>query len=538
MKSSLSVKQIATIFLLLFFTLAQSQEKSQQYTCPMHPHYIAEEMGSCPICGMDLVQLQSGPVLDEGGDQPNGRAVVTISPETIQNMGVRYSHAEMTRFGSRIRAYGVVAENERLRSEVSSRVPGWVETLGVTAVGDKVKRGDLLYRLFSPDLVTAQQDYLSALERNSEQRIASAAIRLEALGVSQSFIQRLRKQRKLVERVPFYASTGGTLSDLNVREGAYVRPGDTLAVVQDYSTVWINAAIAEKDLAKVTFDTPVEVILPNLPGRVIESRIDYIHPTVDSNSRTGTVRLAMSNEDGQLRPGAYADVLFEVGMDQRLAIADSALLIGEDGSYLVVSLGEGRFQPRRVSTGLSNGGFTELVEGVDSSDLIVVSGQFLIDSESALRESFQKLQRLKLTLDGLPLSQNQLAMVDHLIDAALYLHEAQVDGYDVTADQLQPAREIRDLLWADFGDTRLGPILDGASRAIEEAQQSRSESALLEALNRLVSELQPWVVSGRKEHYQKLGVQLYRNESDDRLWLQMAGQPLNPYGQSAGELLQ
>ncbi|MES9832106.1 MAG: efflux RND transporter periplasmic adaptor subunit [Candidatus Thiodiazotropha sp. DIVDIV] len=538
MKSVFIFRQIVTIFLLLFISMAQSEDAAQQYTCPMHPHYIAEKMGSCPICGMDLVALESGTVQDEGGDQPNGRAVVTISPETIQNMGVRYNHPEMTRFGNRIRAYGVVAENERLRSEVSSRVPGWVETLGVTAVGDKVKRGDLLYRLFSPDLVTAQQDYLSALERNSKQRIASAATRLEALGVSQVFIKRLRKHRELLERVPFYASTDGTLSELHIREGAYVQPGDTLAVVQDYKTVWINAAIAEKDLAKVTFDTPVEVILPNLPGRVIESRIDYIHPTVEPDSRTGTVRLALPNEDGQLRPGAYADVLFEADKDQRLAVPDSALLIGEDGSYLVVALGEGRFQPRKVRTGLSSGGFTELVEGIDSSDLIVVSGQFLIDSESALRESFQKLQRLKLTLDALPLSQNQLAMVDHLIDAALYLHEALVDGYDVTADQLQPAREISDLLWSDFGDTRLGPILAGASKAVEVAQQARSESALLHALNQLVSELQPWVVTGRKEHYQQLGVQLYRNESDDRLWLQMAGQSFNPYGQSVGELLQ
>lgn len=538
MKSPFLIRSIATPLLLLFLSVAESDEGGQQYTCPMHPHYIATEMGSCPICGMDLVPLESGAPLDESKGQAVGRDMLTISPETIQNMGVRYSHPEMTRFGSRIRAYGVVAENERLRSEASSRVAGWVEKLGVTAVGDKVKPGDLLYRLFSPDLVTAQQDYLSALQRNSEQRIGSAAVRLEALGVSAGFIKRLRKQRKLVERVPFYAVSGGTLSRLNVREGAYLHPGDTLAVVQDYSTVWINAAIAEKDLAKVTFDTPVEVILPNLPGRVIESRIDYIHPTVDPDSRTGTVRLLLPNEDGQLRPGAYADVLFEVGIEQRLAVPDSALLIGEDGPYLVVALGEGRFQPRKVRTGLSSGGFTELVEGVERSDRIVVSGQFLIDSESSLRESFQKLQRLKLSLDELPVSQAQLAMLDHLVDAALYLHEAVVDGYPVSPDQLQPAKEIRDRLWSDFGDTRLGPILNGALKAIEAAQQARSESALLQALHQLVSELQPWLVNGRKDHYQQQGVQLYRDETDARMWLQMAGQSLNPYGQSVGVLLQ
>ncbi|MCU7844088.1 MAG: efflux RND transporter periplasmic adaptor subunit [Candidatus Thiodiazotropha sp. (ex Monitilora ramsayi)] len=537
MKPTLSIAGAVLVLMLLFTGTIHSGE-GNQYTCPMHPHYIADEMGSCPICGMDLVALETGPAMDAAGEEPSGRTMVTIPPETIQNMGVRYGRAEMTRFGSRIRAYGVVAENERLRSEVSSRVSGWVETLGVTAVGDQVKRGDLLYRLFSPDLVAAQRDYLSALERQSDQRIRSAAVRLEALGVSASFIKHLRKQRKLVEQVPFYAVTDGTLSDLRVREGAYVRPGETLAVIQDYGTVWINAAVAEKDLAEVTMETRVQVILPNLPGRVIDSRIDYIHPTVDPASRTGTVRLALENKDGQLRPGAYADVLFEVDMDRRLSVPDNALLIGEDGPYLVVALGEGRFQPRSVRTGLSSGGFTEVVEGIDGSDRIVVSGQFLIDSESTLRESFQKLQRLKLELEALPLSKNQMAMVDHMIDAALYLHEALVDGYDVSPDQLQPAREIRDMLWSSFGDTRLGPILTGAAEAIETAQQARTESALQAALHLLVTELEPWVVSGRRDHYQQKGVQLYRDSTDDRLWLQMAGEAFNPYSKAAGVLVQ
>jgi Cu(I)/Ag(I) efflux system membrane fusion protein len=532
---------ILRITLLLFLVGLNTNswaDEQTQYTCPMHPHYIASEMGSCPICGMDLVALET-----EGGVSPSEamageRAVVTIAPETIQNMGVRYGKAELTAFGRRVRAYGVVAESERLRSQVSSRVAGWVEQLAVTAVGDPVKRGDLLYQLFSPDLVAAQRDYISALERNNQQRIGSAAVRLEALGVSKGLLKKLRSQGKVVDRVPFYAATDGIVSELAIREGAYVRPGDTLAVIQDYSRVWINAAVAEKDLAEVSMDTPVQVILPNLPGQVIESRIDYIHPTVDPSSRTGRVRLALSNPDGSLRPGAYADVLFEIDLAQRLAVVDNALLIGEAGPYLVVALGEGRFQPRAVRTGRSSGGYTEILEGIDGDDRIVLSGQFLIDSESALRESFQKLQRLKLALDQLILSQTQMAMVDHLVDAALYIHEALVDGYEVSPDQLQPAKEIRKLLWAGFGATRLGPILQGAEAAIEQAQKARTEGALQQALHQLVSELQPWVVSGRKPYYQQKGVQLYRDQQDQRLWLQLAGDVYNPYGAADGMLVE
>ncbi|MCG8072735.1 MAG: efflux RND transporter periplasmic adaptor subunit, partial [Candidatus Thiodiazotropha taylori] len=277
---------IFSLLVLILLSSHSGAEEGTQYTCPMHPHYISSDMGSCPICGMDLVALESGGAMQPAQAEGGERAVVSIAPETIQNMGVRYGRAEMTSFGSRVRAYGVVAESERLRSEVSSRVAGWVERLSVTAVGDPIKKGDLLYQLFSPDLVAAQRDYVSALQGGNQQRIASAAVRLEALGVSKGFIRTLRKQGKVVDRVPFYAVTDGTLSELRVREGAYVRPGETLAVIQDYSTVWINAAVAEKDLSEVSMETPVQVILPNLPGQVIESRIDYIHPTVDPDSRT------------------------------------------------------------------------------------------------------------------------------------------------------------------------------------------------------------------------------------------------------------
>lgn len=530
------------LFLLMMMpALGAGQEDGGiKYTCPMHPHYIADEMGSCPICGMDLVKRVSGPVLDsEQAHDSDADTVITISPETIQNMGVRYARPEVTLFGRRIRAYGVVAENERLRSEVSSRLSGWIESLGVSAVGDVVKRGRLLYRLFSPDLVAAQRDYLSALERESAGRIQSAALRLSALGVSESFIASLDKKRSIVEQVPFYASSDGTLSELRVREGSYVRPGETVAVIQDYSTVWVNAAVAEKDLAAINSETEVRIMLPNLPGRTIETRIDYIHPTVDRSSRTGTVRLRLENPHNQLRPGAYADVLFEVGVDRRLAVPDSALLIGADGPYLVVALGDGRFQSRKVSTGLSSGGFTEIIEGIGEDEQIVVSGQFLIDSESALRESFKKLQRLKLELADLSLSKSQMAMVDHLIDAGLYLHEALADGYDINPEQLQPAREIRDRLWPKFAQTRLGPILDDAVLAIVEAQQARTQSALRNALHRLTGALQPWVLHGRGEYYREKGVRLFKDESDGRLWVQQGEQPYSPYGdQSKGIAVQ
>ena len=511
---------------------------SVQYTCPMHPHYIASEMGACPICGMDLVKMSTDPLSTANNAPALERAVVTIPPETIQNMGVRYGRAELSLFGREIRAYGSVVENDRLRSEVAGRVAGWVDTLAVKAVGDQIKKGTLLYRLYSPDLVAAQRDYLSALSSNNTARTQAAGSRLKALGVSDGVISTLKKNRRVIDNVPFHAKVDGVLSELKVREGAYLRPGETLAVIQSYASVWVNAAVAEQDLFGITKSTPVTVVIPNLPGQTFNTEVDYIHPTVDSTTRTGTVRLVLPNEQGVLRPGTFADIVFEIGADYRLAVPDSSLLIDTQGTSLVLALGDGRFQPRSVKTGISSKGLTEILEGVDENDRIVVSGQFLIDSESALRESFQKLQRLKLELADLTLSPGEMAMVDHLVDAGLYIHEALVDGYDLESSQLQPAREIRDMLWPRFGQTRLGPILENAQVAIAAAQEARTESQIQRALNQLGSALEPWIQQGRGDYYRDKGVLMFRGETSKQVWLQIGTQPYSPYQNESAKLVQ
>nr|CRH06463.1 Putative cation efflux system protein cusB [Candidatus Magnetococcus massalia] len=520
--------------LLMWSANSWAAEEKVRFTCPMHPHYIAEEMGACPLCGMDLVPMAAAS--GGGAAEADERAKVTIAPEVIQNMGVRYGAPQMTAFGRRIRAFGMVMENQRAQQIVSSRVAGWVEKLHVTAVGDRVGRGMVLYRLFSPDLIAAQRDYLGALRQKGDGRLRSAAQRLHALGVDSRFIAQLKKSGKLVEKVPFYAASSGRISKLNIRQGSYIKPGISIATVQDYSSVWLNASVAEKDLPLIHKETPVKVMLPNLPGREVKTRIDYIYPTMDAASRTGTIRLLLDNRDGKLRPGAYADVVFEVGIDRRLALPSGALLNDAQGFHVVVALGEGRFQPRAVKVGLTSGGYTEILEGLKESDRVVTSGQFMIDSESALQESFAKLERLKTPLDMLELSGGEMAMVDHMVDAALYIHEAVVDGYDVEAQQLQPARDIKGMLWPRYGQTRLGPILTRGEQALAKAQKARTEQELLVALHELTLALQPWLQGGPVKHYQEKQLFLLQtSRGEKRLWLQVEdNDPSSPYGDSSG----
>ena len=195
-------------------------------------------------------------------------------------------------------------------------------------------------------------------------------------------------------------------------------------------------------------------------------------------------------------------------------------------------LARGRFEPRRVETGLSTGRWTEIKQGVAAGEDIVVSGQFLLDSESALRESFRKLEKLQLPLSLLNLDRTQIAMVDHLVDAAIYIHEALIDGNDADPKFLEPAISVRDLLWPKFKNTQLAFVLEDATAALRAAQSARTESELRATLEKLVSALRPWLLAGAPDHYRKKKVAFFKEADSPRVWLQLEGQALNPYGDS------
>jgi membrane fusion protein, copper/silver efflux system len=518
-----------------------AKKGSQKYTCPMHPHYIANEMGNCPICGMDLVPLSTGEEDGSANSADNGqRQSITVAAETIQSMGVRTAKVELTSFGRQIRAYGIVKENERLQHVVSNRLDGWIEELKVRAVGDRVTKGMLLYKVYSPELFVSQRDYLSTIKGKSRDaaRTRSTSQRLRSYGVQPKALRELARRGKVMMEMPFYAQSDGVISELNISTGSFVKRGAMIAKIQDYSKVWLMVSIAEQDLGFLTTKSQAEVTFPTLKDRKATAAIDYIYPTVDAASRTGQVRLVIDNKDGLLRPGTYADVVFNVDVRQKLAVPTESLLHSEAGRYVIVAMGEGRFQPRSVKTGITAGGRTEIVEGLTESDEIVVSGQFLLDSESALRESFRKLERLQTPLPLLTLNNSQMAMVDHLVDAALYLHETQIDGYDVDAKFLQPAHEIRNLLWTKFQHTQLAPVLESAEQAIGKAQKARTNSGVHGALHDLVVSLKPWMLEGKADYYKAKGLNLFEEQdAKGRMWIQLGVKPLNPYGNKKAKLI-
>ncbi len=528
---------IPAFFLILALFAVPAIAQAEQYTCPMHPHYVADRPGTCPICGMDLVELEGeddGAAMESMDKSDTGgmeRTTVTIDPETIQNTGIRTEEAQMASFGTLVRSYGDVTENVRLQFDISARVEGWVEDLKVQAMGDEVKEGDLLFNLYSPALISAQQDLIGALGTGYKGRIDSAAKRLVSLGMQKRAIEEVKKRRKAFQSVPYYAESDGLVSAMNVRDGTYAKPGMNLMTLQNYDTVWVDVSVAEQDIPYITKETKAQVSLPALGLKGQQAAIDYIYPTIDRATRTGRIRLVLDNADGKLKPGAYADVELETGVDRRLSIPGDAILKSKDGDFVVVAMDQGRFQPRKILAGLKYKGRTEVLDGLAEKDKVVVSGQFLIDSESALRESFRKMQRMQMPLALLDMTDDQLAMIDHLIDAAIYIQKELTAGRTPNPNMIMPAITLGDHLMPVFRGTKLQFVLEDAEMALKAAQDNVTDKEWQSSLNNLVTALKPWLLEGKPQHYKSKGMQFYMAHGLDTYWLQLGDEVENPYGE-------
>ncbi len=363
-----------------------SLAETQLYQCPMHPQITSGNANdTCPICGMSLVPVEVNTAAKESG------TVVSVASGMIQTMGVRTTAAKTVTLDRTLRAFGTVETDERRENVTVSRLEGWIDQLQPRAEGDAVRPGALLYRVYSPDLIAAQKDYLNSLAIGNETRIASVTQRLKSLGMQDAAFRKLSTSKQVLERVPVYAEAGGIVAQLDVREGDYVKPGTPIMRLQSYESVWVIASIPEQDLALVTTGLTAKLGFPSAPGAPIAGEINYIYPTIDAKTRTGKVRIEVDNELGYLRPGAYADIEFVLKDEPRLSIPTEAVLRDSRGSHVIIALGQGRFSGRSIETGINTGGRTEVLAGLEAGERVVSSGQFLLDSEVNLREGLSKL---------------------------------------------------------------------------------------------------------------------------------------------------
>ena len=520
-------------------SMSDAQQTASSYTCPMHPHYIATDPdGSCPICGMDLVPIST---------EAKGSSGVSVSPEMLQTMGIRTAVVSVSDFKQSLRAYGTVEPNTRLESMAASRLEGWISDLTVRAEGDSVRWGQRLYNIYTSDLIAAQKDYLASLQIGNARRIASVRQRLISKGMQESLVERLTETRELIERVPVYAESSGVVTQLMVRDGDYLKPGDPIVQLQAYDKVWVIASVPESDLPKMEIGKTANLKFESAPDAPKLGKIDYIYPTIDPKTRTARVRISVDNSSGSLRPGAYADIVFEANDTEtsasQLSIPSQAILRDSRGAHVIVALGEGRFEPRDVSIGTSVRGRTEILSGLKEGERIVASGQFMLDSESNLREGFTKLSAPISNFDAttplseLPIDAATLSQIDHMVDSALYFHEALIDGYAIDPYFLDPTLTLIENLKGRFAESKLSPILEQAETAISGAKENKTGEPLAAQLSQLMTALDPWLTLGAPAHYKSKGLIFYSDDETARLWLQERGLPANPYSDAMAQII-
>lgn len=324
-----------------------------------------------------------------------GAGVVTIAPGRMQVLGVRTAPVEsrpaaLTRT---VRATGVVQFDERKLAVVTSRVGGWVEKLDVAATGDPVRRGQVLAEVYSPDLVASEEEYLVAARLGGGSLAAASLQRLRALGVPEDEVVRLRRTGRVAQRVPVLAPADGVVTEKMVVQGTRVGPDQPLYKTASLSPVWLIAEVQEQDLGAVRPGEQARASFVAFPGRSFEGTVDFIYPSLSAETRTGRVRIIVSNPDQALRAGMFATVEIEAPAGASsgpvLAVPSSAVLDSGRQQVVLVEKGEGRFEPRQVRIGAQGDGETQVLAGLKPGERVVVGANFLIDAESNIRAALQ-----------------------------------------------------------------------------------------------------------------------------------------------------
>ncbi|MCC2605327.1 efflux RND transporter periplasmic adaptor subunit [Planctobacterium marinum] len=367
---------------------ATSAEKKPLYwVAPMDSNYRRDKPGKSPM-GMDLIPVYE----EESSSDDFGPGAVKIAPHVVNNLGVRTAPVELKNMHTEISTVGYVQYDEDKLIHIHPRVDGWIEKLYVKAAGNPVEKGQPLYTLYSPQLVNAQEELLIALKRNNSSLISAAKDRLKALQLSSDFIQKLEKTRKVQQTITFYSPQAGVVDGLKVREGFYVKPGNTLLSIGQLDQVWVEAEVFERDAALIKKGLPVSMTLDYLPGEDWAGVVDYVYPTLNSKTRTLRVRLKFDNPDYQLKPNMFAQVSIHANQaDSTILVPKEAVIRTGKQDRVVIALGDGQFKSIEVTIGRVDIDSIEILDGLNEDDVVVTSAQFLIDSESSKSSDFKRM---------------------------------------------------------------------------------------------------------------------------------------------------
>ena len=373
------------------------------YNCAMHPSYISDKPGNCPICGMKLVRMGKESPAANGADSMTA-AGVRIDAATARNMGVRTEPVARRDLASEVRASARLRVDEGRVAVVNSRVAGYAEKLFADVTGQAVSKGGPLLELYSPDLAAAQEEYLQAVRyargagaaegTGAGELVESAKRRLGNWGVPAEALRALEGGGPVPRTLAIPSPVTGVVLEKHIVKGQSVSPGMPLYTLADLSRVWAVANVYQSDLAMVRLGGEAEVELNHLPGKPFRGRIVFVSPVLDSGSRTAEVRVEVANTAAlDLKPEMFGTVILKGPARKAvLAVPEQAIIRSGRRNLAIVAAGNGVFEPREVMLGAGSGGYVEVTQGLSEGDALVVSSQFLIDSESNLKAAVRRLQ--------------------------------------------------------------------------------------------------------------------------------------------------
>lgn len=510
---------------------AASAEVGELWTCGMHPQVIQDRPGRCPICGMALTpvagsgaeqQTASGErrvkywwdpmmsppyISDQPGTSPMGMDLVpvyedevsagstlVIDPTVVQNMGLRVATVEEAPLTRSIRAVGILAEPEPARHDVSLRLGGWIDRLHADTEGMRLAQGDPLFDLYSPELQVAVEELIGARRmretlttgERTDVLYGSAVRKLELYGIAREQVDQLAALDSAPRSVTFTSPADGFLVEKMVYAGSAVMAGDTVMRIADTSKLWLDSRVFEKDLSHVQVDQQVTAKVDGRPSESFAGRVILVHPRIDSMTRTALVRMEIDNHEFALRHGMFATAFLEVEIAQRAIVVPREAIIDTGARQVAfVALDMGHFEPRKVEMGASGAdGIVQVLSGLAPGEQVVVSGQFLLDAESRMKEAIQRfLQQKSLPAGGAePKPVQPVAATNELRDVS---DEWKRAAEDVLAAYLGLARSLgQPQTSADPVDVEL---LAQSVRTLRERAIGGEQSGLADALLAAVS---------------------------------------------------
>jgi multidrug efflux pump subunit AcrA (membrane-fusion protein) len=403
-----------------------------KYRCPMHPSIVSDKPGNCPICSMKLVPFDShakgndgvvtvtkktmyrstmnaNEVSDKPGKDsmgmdmvpfeldasaektPSGLAAVSITADARQRMGLTMGVVEQRALAREVRTSARITADETRMSRVTVKVDGWVDKLFTATTGQFVKQGDPLLSVYSPDLLTLQNEYLTAMRSGSSNLVASARRRLSLWDITDEQIDQLEKTGVAEKTVTLFAPASGWIIERMVLPGQKISAGEPLLVIADLSTVWADADIYQSDLPYVKVGMPVELTLSYWPDKKFTGKVTFVSPTLDPDSRTMKARLEIPNSELLLKPEMFATATLSYELGDGLAIPETAVMRTGQQAYAFRDAGDGRLVPTLIVVGERADGYYQLLSGLSAGDKVVTSANFLVDSESSMKAALESM---------------------------------------------------------------------------------------------------------------------------------------------------